>query len=231
MSDFASMLMMDAIDLSWNHHAEEKAMQSDTQNSLEQPKKNYRHHTTVPERRKSKALAKKYEMPKCGIRYAMLREMASKDPHFWYNFSAYSEKESKQVLHNIRSYNAWSKREAMRIRHPKAFLEACLEDFELEMLDNESLKEPDFFESEAVYLFGIDSDPEYLSSYYSLTKFEDMWNCGMFSSFSTEDIQQLDELIDDGDVFLFPSGGIYLASPEAVKFACEHEELFLSLIS
>ena len=229
MSDFASMLMMEAIDLTWNHNADEKAMQNDHL-FHEQSKKSYHRHHTVPERRRSKALAKKYEMPQCGIRYAKLRELAASNPEIWNKYTAFSEKESNQVLHSIRGYNVWSKQEAMRIRHPKAFLEACLEDIELEMLDQESIEEPEFLEMKEVITFS-DGQMDELSSYYSLDKFEEMWNSGKFSHYSSEAIHQLDELIDEGEIFLFRNGGIYLASPEAVKFACEHEELILSLIA
>ena len=215
MKEFMQMLMDEAIDNSWSAEADRKVYEEErVQPSM---RHQYRRHT-VRQRRRWNAKAKAYTMPKCGIRPVQLREMCAKKVPESDKLIVMSEKEAYHWRHVDRAYGLWSREEASRIRHPKAALDKAIDEFEFEqsaLSDNE-------FEFDESFIF----EGEKLSSLDSLNIFEELE--------LPEDIdiwRELDELIDDGDLYFTPDGGLYIASVEAFNFICEHQDEILKIIS
>lgn len=209
---FVEMLMSDAIDLSWSSEAERKVNEEVADNivNLQEHRRHRRHHT-VPERRRWDAKAKAYCMPKCGLRPAQIRALPKSESE---KLITISRKEFDQIRHSDRAYSVWSRAEAKRVRHPKTELINAIDEFELEEQDSD---EPDF-----------DEDKDVLSTDESLEVISEM-KCPI--GMDPAEWILISEMLNDGELYFTSFGGLFVASPAAFKFVCEHQESVFSLIS
>lgn len=215
--NFATMLMYDAIDTSIaSAEAKQKINENDEPITVDF---HNRHRHTVQERRKHNAKAKAYIRPECGIWPAKIREMQALNMPGADKLIVYSAKGINHERHLEHAYDVWSREEAKRERHPKNIIDDALEEFELERLNAKKVDDID----ESFVFTG-----ETLSTFESLEIFENMPN-DEFAEFA--DWRKMDELIDNGELYFTPQGGLYIASTQAFNFVCEHQDAVLALIS
>lgn len=209
MNNFVAMILHDAID---------QTMDSPEANQkINEPEKavivdlSRRRHHTVQERRKWDAKEKAYIMPKCGLRPTKIREMWAMKAPGSECLTLVSEKDMNQYKHDVRAYEVWSREEAKRDRHPKATLEAIIDEYEATRSDN-GPGDFDFIE----YLEFIDHDIE--NNLNTSLQEDNVWD-------------EMNDLVSRGDLYFPPKGGMFVASGDAFQFVCEHQSEVLGLIS
>ena len=196
-------------DFSWPEEAEFKASEEeiDTSKSVN----NYGHRHTVAERRKANAKAKKYHMPRCGIRHSRIRELQSTNPNDLKGVDIFSQFEMNQFMRYSRIYNHLSREEAMHENHPKAKIQEIL----LEMNEPEEIVN----EHEVKIEF-----PELYSTFASFKIFEKIIKKMHFGMWSI-----LDMFFKDGDMFFTTDGEVIFYSDKAIKYAKEHYKELMKL--